>query len=162
MNEINSLSVSRRAANENDRIFVQKLYVATRRAEFTGIGWDAAQIENFLVMQFDLQSRAYAMQFPGAAHSVIEFEKKAVGRLIVYSGAEETRLVDIAILPEFRGRGIGIFTMRELQREATAENKTLVLRVLKTNDRAVAFYEKLGFVRADENLYWAMNWRGEN
>ena len=155
-------SVSCRAANENDRIFLQKLYAVTRRDEFAGINWNETQVENFLAMQFDLQSRAYAMQFPGAVHLIVEFERTPIGRLIIYSGAKEKRLVDVAVLPDFRGRGIGAFLISELQREAVAENKALVLRVLKMNDRAVAFYERCGFARADENLYWAMSWRGEN
>lgn len=160
--ESDEFSVALRATNETDRIFLRKLYAAARLDEFIGVGWDAAQIENFLAMQFDLQSRAYRMQFPGAAHSIIESEKTAIGRLIVYRGASENRLVDIAIVPEFRGRGIGARLVGELQREAAAENKTLRLRVLKTNRRAVAFYERCGFVgAADEDLYWAMIWRSE-
>lgn len=161
-NRANGFVISLREVGGKDKDFLENLYCDTRREEFAATGWTRAQINAFLATQFDLQTRAYEMQFPDAAHSIIEFENLAAGRLIVHRGAQEFRLIDIAVSPEFRGRGIGAAVVSELQCEAATQNKLLVLRVLKTNEKAVAFYEKLGFEKTDENLYWAMCWRGEN
>jgi ribosomal protein S18 acetylase RimI-like enzyme len=83
-------------------------------------------------------------------------DDQRVGRLIVDRGERELILVDISLIPEQRGRGIGTHLIRELLFEASSTTKSVRLHVLHTNP-AKHLYERLGFaiVNSDE-LYCEM------
>ena len=66
------------------------------------------------------------------------------GRLYVARWEEEIRIVDIALLPDFRGRGIGGELLRELMAEADAAGRPLSIHV-EMNNPARPWYERLGF-----------------
>jgi RimJ/RimL family protein N-acetyltransferase len=56
--------------------------------------------------------------------------------------------LDIALLPPFRGRGLGKALMEVTVREALRSGLTRIkLGVFSDNARAIALYEKTGFVR---------------
>lgn len=138
---------------------MEMLYAATRRDELAIFNWSREQEDAFFKMQFELQTRAYRMQFPGADNYVIELEKTPVGRLIVERGEQEIRVIDISLLPKFRNRGIGAILLEKLKAEAAADGKSVFLRVLQTNVSAKRFYERLGFtVVEDAELHFAMRW----
>lgn len=141
-----------RPANERDAEFLEEVYVESRREEFAAAGFDDVQLKAFLKMQFDFQTASYKMQFPGAEVSVIVYEKENAGRLIVNRGTSEIRLVDIAVLPKLRGRGIGSVILGNLVEEAENNGKILSLQVLRTNKEAIRLYERFGFtiVESDE------------
>jgi len=110
-------------------------------------------------MQFQMQTKAYRMQFPGADYYVVRTGETPVGRLIVERGKREIRLIDVSLLAEFRNRGIGTFLLEKLKAEA-AFDKVLSLRVLKTNAQAKRFYERHGLrVAEDADLHYVMDWR---
>jgi len=147
--------IEKRDATPNDEEFLRKLYHSTRSDEVKAFGWDEAQQESFLDMQFRMQQNAYRMQYPNAEHSVIVCDRNAVGRLIVDRSGSETSLTDIAILPEFRGRGIASNLIKELQDEA----KSIILSVDKQNQVARHVYEKHGFVITGETEFmYGMRW----
>jgi ribosomal protein S18 acetylase RimI-like enzyme len=84
-----------------------------------------------------------------------------VGRLYVDRWEKEIRIMDIAVLPEFRGTGIGTKLIRDLQEEARAAGKSLSIHVEKFN-RALGLYERMEFLKkGDREVYWLMEWRGE-
>ena len=140
-----------------DTPFLEKLYFETRRDEFAQLGWDENQLATFLKMQFMTQTQSYRMQFPDARNLIIEADGAAVGRLIE---TDDIRLVDIAVLPEFRNQGIGSFVLRRLLKEAKNKAKPVNLQVLKTNIPAIRLYERFGFEKTGESdLYQAMQWR---
>jgi ribosomal protein S18 acetylase RimI-like enzyme len=58
--------------------------------------------------------------------------------------------VDIALLPEFRGRGIGGGQLASLIQQCRAEKLPLRLQVLKENP-AQRLYERLGFNKTSED-----------
>jgi len=58
---------------------------------------------------------------------------------------EEIRLVDIALLPGFRQRGIGSAILALLIEEANRSALPLALTVSKSNARARRLYERCGF-----------------
>lgn len=140
-----------------DTPFFEKLYFETRKNEFAQLGWDAPQLEALLKMQFNTQTQGYRMQFPDARDFVIEADNEAVGRLIT---TNEIRLVDIAVLPDSRNRGIGSFVLGRLLEDAEIREKTIYLQVLKTNIAAIRLYERFGFEETGESdLYLLMQWR---
>lgn len=75
------------------------------------------------------------------------------GRLYVHRGDAEIRIVDIALLPEHRGGGIGTALLEELLAEADTSGKSVTIHVERQN-RALRFYERLGFsVAEDKGVY---------
>jgi len=147
-----------RAANDNDREFLFRVYASTRSDELANTGWSVEQQGAFLSMQFDAQHRYYHENFPSAQFDVIELDGKPVGRLYVVRQAGEIRVIDIALLPEYRGRGYGGSLMRALLSEGRAASKRVVLHVEQQN-RASRLYQRLGFVSAqDDGVYKQMVW----
>ena len=82
--------------------------------------------------------------FPHAEFQIVERERQPIGRLIVNRAPDEYRLVDIALLPEQRGAGLGTTLIQRLLREAAAAGKPVRLSVLKGH-RAARLYQRLGF-----------------
>lgn len=161
MNKVADLqqNLSLRPSEPADETFLETVYAETRRGELAIFNWSREQEDAFFKMQFSLQNKAYAMQFPGADFYVIESKKSSIGCLIVERGSE-IKLVNIALLPQFRNYGIGTFLLKQLQTEAESANKPLTLHVIKTNDRAVRLYQRRGFTISDDNeIYLAMRWQ---
>ena len=152
-------NLSLRLSEPADETFLETVYAETRRGELAICNWSREQENAFFKMQFLMQNKAYAMQFPDADFYVVESNRIPIGSLIVERGGE-IKLVNIALLPEFRSQGIGTLLLEHLQTEAKAANKPLTLHVLKTNDRAVSLYQRRGFTVSDDNeIYLAMRWQ---
>jgi ribosomal protein S18 acetylase RimI-like enzyme len=155
--------ISLRLVTEADSGFIEKVYFSTRIDEFVMLGWQPEQLEAFLKMQSDYQQRAYKMQFPAAENSLILHAENPVGRMIVDRTADYLLLVDIALLTEYRGNGIGAFLIRQLQEEAAEANKPLLLEVEKANIKAKKLYESLGFtINGETDLRIGMKWKKNN
>jgi ribosomal protein S18 acetylase RimI-like enzyme len=68
-------------------------------------------------------------------------------------------VVDITLLPEFRGRGIGTRLIRDLMDEGARTGSRVTLYVEAFNP-AYRLYTRLGFQRIDEyGAYELLEWR---
>jgi ribosomal protein S18 acetylase RimI-like enzyme len=68
-------------------------------------------------------------------------------------------VVDISLLPECRGRGIGTALLEAVIAEASGAGKFVALSVEKLNP-ALRLYRRLGFRKVDDQgVYWSMEWR---
>ena len=151
------MAISLRLARQEDQEFLFKLYASTRQAEIEALGWNPAQQEAFLRMQFSAQRRWYAMAYPAAVEQIVQVDRQPAGRLMVAKGeGAVATLVDISLLPEHRGCGIGGGLLRELLDQCNHEQTSLRLQVLKTNP-AARLYDRLGFLKIGEDgLYLHM------
>jgi ribosomal protein S18 acetylase RimI-like enzyme len=61
----------------------------------------------------------------------------------------EVRIVEIALLPSYRSRGIGTGLLRPLIEEASRSGLNLTIHVEQMNP-ALSLYERLGFKRVGE------------
>jgi GNAT superfamily N-acetyltransferase len=142
-----------------DEDFLYRTYASSRADEMALTGWNPEQQHAFLRMQFDLQTSCYSKDFPEAEYSVIEWNAQPAGRWIVNRSADELLLVDIALLPEFRRKGIGSELMNQLMVEAKTTNKSVRLYVERFNP-ALAWYERLEFKTISEGpVYLEMTWK---
>lgn len=140
---------------ENDD-FLFDLYASTRAEELEAWGWTDQQREVFLRQQYKAQRQSYHLQFEDADHQIIVAAGKPIGRMMVSRGEDEYRLVDISLLPPYRGSGIGTQILRDLLREAFDAQKPVRLSVVKINP-AARLYARLGFVVTDDDgLYLQM------
>lgn len=147
-----------RVVNKSDEQLLFELYVSTRADEISAWGWDGAQQAAFLQMQFQAQQRSYDLQFPGAEHRVVLLGGQPVGQILTWQGADELRLIDVALLPVWRGRGIGRELIRGLQDRADALSQPIHLSVRRDNP-ARRLYQRLGFhAVAGDEVYEVMVW----
>lgn len=139
-----SANVRLRPVVETDRETLYRCYASTRAEELSVVDWTEAQKEQFLRMQFHAQSVHYEKYYPNATFQVILVDDEPAGRLYVDRWAKEIRIVDITLLPPFRGRGVGSALLQALIGESTAAGKPLSIHVEKQNP-AMALYFRLGF-----------------
>ncbi len=79
---------------------------------------------------------------------VLEMENEIIGYMIAGEFEESYHLKNIAIKKEYQGKGYGKFLLNHLIEKAKKENKKFIfLEVRVSNERAIKFYEKLGFKR---------------
>ncbi len=153
--------VSLRPITPEDEEFLARVYASSRADELAVTGWSDELKADFCRRQFDAQSAYYGENYPGAAFQVIERDGWPVGRLYVDRWEKEIRIVDITLLPEARGTGIGTKLLRELQEEARAAGKSLTIHVERFN-RALQLYQRLGFQEIeDKGVYLLMKWGGD-
>ncbi len=153
------MAIALRPAGPADEAFQFQVYASTRAEEMALVPWSAEEKQAFLAMQFSAQRQGYAAQFPDANWQIILQGGAPIGRLIVDRSEEEIRFIDIALLPEHRGRGIGTPLIRGLQEEAAQAGRPLRLHV-ETFSRALGLYRRLGFQTIGEHgIYLEMEWR---
>ena len=137
-----------------------RLYATTRADEMAMVtDWSDEQKEAFVRMQFQAQHAWYQEHYGDAQFDVVLIDGVPAGRLYVHRRAKEIRLVDISLMPELRGRGIGGALLRELMAEAEAAGKPLTIHVEKFNP-AMRLYLRLGFKPIeDRGPYDLMEWK---
>ena len=149
-NALETMAVSLRPYRAEDQSFLFHLYASTRLHEIAAFGWPEAQQQAFLRMQFNARQQWYETSYSHAQHQVIEQNGTPIGRLMVLREASSSSLIDIALLPEYRGQGIGGDLIRELIRQCGEGKVPLRLQVLRNNP-ARRLYERLGFVQTGED-----------
>jgi len=151
--------VSLRVETDDDRLFLADLYASTREAELAHVPWDAAMKRRFLHDQFDLQRAHYRANYIGAEFLVVESEAERVGRIYLYRGKDEIRLMDIALVAERRGQGTGGALIEALMRVAREDVCQITLHV-EPNNPAMRLYDRLGFRLIEERgVYVFLGWR---
>jgi ribosomal protein S18 acetylase RimI-like enzyme len=127
-----------------DQDFAFDLYAMVRAAELAPVPWPEEEKRRFLRQQAALQHRHYVANYPGADLLLIERDSAPIGRVYVYRTIDEIRLMDIALVPERRNRGIGTALIREILDEARATRRKVTLHVEPDNP-AQRLYARLGF-----------------
>jgi ribosomal protein S18 acetylase RimI-like enzyme len=136
-----------------------RTYASTRVEELALTGWNDEQKEQFLRMQYEAQKSSYRMQCPEAKYWVIYYKGSPAGRLTLDREPHKIHIVDIALVSEFRGNGVGTALMRSIQREASESGKSVSLHVERFNP-ALRWYERMGFKVVSEGpIYLEMMWR---
>jgi ribosomal protein S18 acetylase RimI-like enzyme len=136
--------VALRPATEDDREFLADVYASTRTEELSVLDWPEEQKHSFLRMQFDAQDAYYREVYPKALLQVITTDGRAIGRLYTVRLADEIRLIDIALLPAYRGGGIGSKLVKDVTEDARRSGLAVRLHVEPWNP-AKRLYEGFGF-----------------
>jgi ribosomal protein S18 acetylase RimI-like enzyme len=148
--------VAFRSINPDDHPFLQKLYASTREEEMALVDWSDRQKAEFLKMQFDAQHQYYQANYKQTSFQLILLNGEPIGRLYVARWEQEIRIVDLALLPEYRGQGIGSQILQALLTEAAQQHLPLRIHVEQYN-RALRLYQRFGFQKIGEHgVYWLM------
>jgi ribosomal protein S18 acetylase RimI-like enzyme len=131
-----------------DEQFLSKVYASTRD-DLMMTGLPPEQLRMLVEMQQRAQGQHYSANHPTSEHYIVCLEGEDIGRLIVERLDGALTLVDVALLPEFRRRGIGGAIISDLINEAASSQRAFVLHVIKTNP-AVDLYQRLGCEITDD------------
>lgn len=129
---------------DDDREFLYRVYASTREEELAVVAWSEAQKTAFLQAQFEAQDRYYRAHYDTAGFSVIYLDGEPAGRLYLHRAVREIRIVDIALLPPYRRRGVGERVLRSIFEEADGASLAVSIHVELFNP-ARRLYERLGF-----------------
>jgi ribosomal protein S18 acetylase RimI-like enzyme len=145
--------ITLRPVSSSDRDFLVRVYASAREEELRLVDWSVDQKKAFVRMQFDAQDAYYREHYSPATFDVVEVDGEPVGRLYVARWEDEIRIMDIALLPRYRGHGLGAQLVRDLLDEGSRAGKRVSIHVEKHNP-ALRLYERLGFAPvADRGVY---------
>lgn len=120
------------------------------------VPWTDEEKHVFLHQQYEAQRTHYRRYLPNTEYLVIEQSDEPIGRLFLDRRVDELRIVDIALLPEYRGRGIGGVILSDLIAEAVGRAVPVRIHV-ERNNPALGLYRRLGFREiGDEGVYLFM------
>jgi ribosomal protein S18 acetylase RimI-like enzyme len=152
------IGLALRPAREDDRDLLLRIYAGTRADELAILPWTDEQKRAFVAQQFHAQRVHYERHYPDARHDIVLADGEPAGRLYVDRRTRETRVVDIALLPEFRNRGIGTRLLRALLDEAASTATTVSIHV-ELFSPARRLYDRLGFEPVSEHgIHLLMEW----
>lgn len=140
-----------------DQAFLFDLYTGTRPGRPRP--GDAS-----LLAQYEEREGYLRRRCPRPERLILVWQGEPAGAALICRRGPEIRLMDLAVLPRYQGRGIGTTLIRTLQTEAQGTGLRLSLQVERAN-RARSLYERLGFVKIAEtpshvSMVWAPRRRG--
>jgi ribosomal protein S18 acetylase RimI-like enzyme len=152
-------TITFRPITEDDMAFLYRVYASTREAEMALLAWSDQEKEEFLRFQFNAQHTYYQQHFAGTRFDLILLDGQPIGRLYLDRRNDEIRIVDIALLTEYRGQGIGGQIMEDILQEAKRARLPVRIHV-EQNNPALRLYYRLGFKKiGDEGVYYLMEWQ---
>lgn len=137
------MTVTLRPERDEDRPLLEELFADSRSAELAHLPGPARA--EFVRLQVTVRESGWRSERPAAEHLVVELGGRPVGRLLVDRSPEVVHVVDVALLPDCRGRGIGTELLRPVLADADATGRRCELTVDHGNP-AGRLYERLGFV----------------
>ncbi len=151
--------LSYRAATQDDQGILAEIYTSTRAEEVAATGWPDEQQREFLQMQFTAQHEHYKKHYQDAVWLIIEHGGQAAGRLYLEDWTKELRIIDIALLPQHRGKGYGEAILKDLMERAAGTFRRVSIHVEKNNP-AMTLYQRLGFkMIEDKGVYDLLEWQ---
>lgn len=148
-----AMGLALRLETDADTFFLSRLYASTREAEVAAMShWSDALKHDFLAQQFAAQRHHYRTQIPDCAYWVIERAGDPIGRLYLEERVTQWHVVDIALLPEWRGRGLGTALLEAVIAAARGRAKNVGIFVDRGNV-ALHLYRRLGFAEIGETAF---------
>jgi len=144
------MEVTLRPVQASDEAFLISVFASTRDAELALVPWSLEQKAAFIAMQFRAQNADYAFRYPGAQHDIICADSVAVGRLFLARLDDQLRIADVAVLPEYQGKGIGAWVLRRIMDEAATLQKPVTVYV-EINNPSLQWFERKGFERGESS-----------
>lgn len=136
-----ALHLSCRAETPNDAHFLTQLFVAC--SPFAAM-LPVAMLKG----QAYSKEATYRRARPGAMHRIVLSGDRPIGRIIIDWDSPAIHCVDVALLPEFQGAGVGSRLLGAWLDIGDRLAKPAGLKVVPGNP-AIRLYARLGFVPGD-------------
>jgi ribosomal protein S18 acetylase RimI-like enzyme len=131
------IRVQRRRVKTSDEPFMRRLHKAA---------YHDVVVRQFGAWDDEVQYALLTQKWIPEKFEIIEMGGEPIGCISVEESPEKVFVAELVILPEFQSRGIGGELMRSEIAGARQMGKPICLQVLSKNEKARAFYERLGFV----------------
>ena len=135
------LVLGRRSATEADIPFLMGLRRKTMDRHLSASGASTSEADHLSRVMYRFECAELLLQ-----------DGIPVGLLKVARDGSDWQIIQIQLIPELQGHGLGGELLSEVVAEAVAAEATLHLTVLKANP-AKALYERFGFVVEGESEY---------
>lgn len=156
------MEITFRKIEDKDQSFLKQVYLSTREEELQLVDWPESQKDQFIIQQFEAQHDYYQQVYPDATFDIINCDNISSGRLYIWESEKQIRIVDIALLPQFRNKGIGNLILNQLIEKSEASSKILSIHV-ECYNRALSLYKRLGFEQKDHTgVYFYMERQPQN
>ncbi|MBV8192873.1 MAG: GNAT family N-acetyltransferase [Alphaproteobacteria bacterium] len=139
-----------RPEQEQDATFLADLFRVTAGRDLGLMPIDGAIKETLLRMQFASQAATYRAQYPSGRFDIIEQGDKSIGRIVIDPGTEAGRIVDIALLPERRARGLGTAILAAVLDRFARRRRRVLCQVLANNEASLRMFHRVGFRQVGE------------
>lgn len=133
-----------RPCEASDDAFLYAVFSTTWESEVAALP-NQNLAQHVLRIQHIAQERRFASRYPGYDRFIVLEDGQPVGRLYVHTNGLTMHVVDLTLMPEHRGHGLGSRIFRDLLAEAERDGLTVTLRVGRRNRRAAELYTRLGF-----------------
>lgn len=141
----------RHAAGPEDAALLWTLFAEEKAALLAAIGLSESQLRPLIEMQYRGRQMTYEARYPNAENWILSDESGTpAGRILVDRKPECWRIIDIALLAAYRGKGFGTTILEGFQRQCEKAGASMALRVDPANP-ARRLYERLGFRTASED-----------
>ena len=140
-----------RACTKADDAFLYDVFCTTWAHEVAALP-NQNLAQHVLRIQHIAQERRFANRYPAHQRYVVLEDGEPAGRLYVSEDGSILDVIDLTLMPGFRGRGVGTELLRDIFEHATREDEMIRLRIERRNQRGADFYSSLGFrmVSADD------------
>lgn len=141
--------ITTRPSVAQDSTMMLELYASTSQDELDQLGWSLGHQRTFVIMQAQTEEWNRARLYPGMDRLTICVDDLQVGRLLVCLRRGVLHLVDISLLPRYRGLGIGTRLVREVIEEAGKARVPVTIKVLK-DSISFRIADQLGFTASTD------------
>jgi ribosomal protein S18 acetylase RimI-like enzyme len=145
------MTVSLRPESPADDAFLRHLILESVAEELGAAAWPEPMRSHLLGVQVAGRRQSRRVDFPDADSLVIQADGEDAGWLVAASMPEEVHIVDIMVMPEMRGMGIGAAAIQVILSSAADAGKPVRLSVNPMNQGAIRLYERLGFRKIGED-----------
>lgn len=137
------------------------IFIDSVRSHFEMLNLPEGELDNLLSGQYAAQTADYRSNYPKAWNQIIVFDRADAGRAIWSTEKGDLLLIDIVVLTEYRGKGIGGAVLNWLF-DKSREGQMPIRFCVEKGNRAMRLYERLGFRRIEDlNSHFQMEWRPE-
>ncbi len=145
-----------READSHDDAFMRTLWARTHGEQFSVLPPELGA--RLCTQQYEAQLAHYEQSYPDMTVHVLRWKGLDAGRLMLLDRQDAVDVLDLAILPEHQGQGLGSRVLRRIKDHAGP--RVVKLAVEKNRPRAQELYERLGFEAAsDSNTHVFMEWQ---
>jgi GNAT superfamily N-acetyltransferase len=143
-------TVALRPETAEDHSFLRELFLSVREEASGFRHLDPAKRTAVLEQQFAWQHEQYHAANPHGWFTIVTVSGKPVGRLYLDQRPDTFHIIDLSLLTEYRGHGIGAQLLKNVQAEATRTQLPIRLWVV-ADHLARSFYDRLGFRQIGSN-----------
>lgn len=147
-----------RSVKKQDQPFLESLFLSAR-PHLQSINLPDPLLAALIKQQYSMQQNHYRTQWPHAEKLIITQARAAIGQLMLAESDSCLHIIDLALLPSYRRKGIGRSLLSSLQQAAKIGELLLKLSVDKQNILAKKLYLSMGFQLTEQTeTHCSMSW----